>query len=65
MIIVSKRGHGKVKLTDEQMSHIMSGLAAAYAKWDQIKDKEVSTTKNDLLLVSSHLLDSYAGVARK
>lgn len=59
MKIISKKGCAKVKLDDKQMSAIMSALAVATVHWDELKDPEVTTTKDDLLLAGLHLVESY------
>lgn len=68
MIIKSKKGYAKVKLDDKQMSAIMSALAVANNYWDELKDPEVTTTKDDLLHAGLHLVESYMkanGVSEK
>lgn len=61
MIVVSKKGYTKIKLTDKQMSVIMSALAAATMHWDDIKDPEVTTTRDDLINVGYELLTKFIG----
>lgn len=68
MIIKSKKGYAKVKLDDKQMSAIMSAMAVATVHWDELKDPEVTATRDDLLHASLHLIESYMkanGVSEK
>lgn len=68
MRIVTGKGKGKVKLTDEQMSAIMSALALATAHWDELADPGVTTNVATLIGVSHYLLTAYAksvGVSEK
>ena len=68
MIIRTDKGSGKVKLTDEQMSAIMSALAVATVHWDELADPEVTTNKATLIGVSHYLLTAYAksvGISEK
>lgn len=68
MKIFTKKGKGKVKLTDKQMSVIMSGLAMAFAHWKELSDPEVTTTRKELVNTSHYLLTAYAksaGVSEK
>lgn len=68
MIIITEKGKGKVKLTDKQMSVIMSGLAVATVHWNELADQEVTTTSKDLLVTSFYLLKTYAksaGISEK
>lgn len=68
MKIISKKGYAKVKLNDKQMSAIMSALAVATIHWDELKDPEVTATRDDLLRAGLHLVESYMkadGVSEK
>lgn len=60
MKVVSKKGHAKIKLNDKQMGDILSLLAVGVVKFEKLKDKEVSTTKADLLDLSEYLINEYA-----
>jgi hypothetical protein len=60
MKIWTKKGKGKVKLTDEQMSAIMSGLAIASVHCDELVDPEVATSKETFINTSNYLLKTYA-----
>lgn len=60
MRIVTKKEKGKVKLTDKQMSAIMSALAVATLHWEELADPGVTTSKKDLIDVSYYLLTAYA-----
>lgn len=57
MIIITSKGKTKLILTDKQMSALMSALAAATVNWEELKDPEVTTTKEDLLRLGVHLLE--------
>lgn len=68
MRIITEKGKGKVKLTDEQMSAIMSALAVATAHWKELADPGVTTTRETLIGVSHYLLTAYAksvGISEK
>lgn len=68
MRIITRKGKGKVNLTDEQMSAIMSALAVATVHWDELADPEVTTNRATLIGTSYHLLTTYAksaGVSEK
>lgn len=68
MKIISKKGHAKVDINDKQMSAIMSALAVATVHWDELKDPEVTATRDDLLHAGLHLVESYMkanGVSEK
>lgn len=68
MRIVTEKGKGKVKLTDKQMSAIMSALAVATLHWDELADPGVTTSKKDLIDISYYLLTAYAksvGISEK
>lgn len=68
MRIVTEKGKGKVRLTDEQMSAIMSALAVATVHWDELADPEVTTSRATLIGTSYYLLKTYAksaGVSEK
>jgi hypothetical protein len=56
MIIETTNGKTKLTLTDKQMSVLMSALAAATVNWEELKDPEVTTTKADLLELSTYVL---------
>lgn len=56
MIVETSRGKTELTLTDKQMSALMSALAAATVNWEEIKDPEVTTTKEDLLKLSTYVL---------
>lgn len=57
MIVVTREGKTKLTLTDKQMSALMSALAAATVNWEELKDQEVTTTKEDLLNLSAYVLE--------
>ena len=68
MRIISKKGRAKVDINDKQMSAIMSALAVATVRWDELKDPEVTTTKDDLQHAGLQLVESYMkanGVSKK
>lgn len=68
MKILTDKGSGKVKLTDEHMSAIMSGLAVAVEHWSEQADTEVTPTRETLIETSHYLLTAYAksvGVSAK
>ena len=68
MRIVTRKGKGKVNLTDEQMSAIMSALAVATVHWDELADPKVTTNRATLIGTSYYLLKTYAksaGVSEK
>lgn len=68
MIILTEKGKGKVNLTDEQMSVIMSGLAVAFSHWNELADPEVTTSREDLMNTFYYLLTAYAksvGLSKK
>ena len=56
MIVVTRKGKTKLTLTDEQLSVLMSALAAATVNWEELKDPEVTTTKDDLIELSAYVL---------
>ena len=56
MIVETSSGKTELTLTDKQMSVLMSALAAATVNWEEIKDPEVTTTKEDLLKLSTYVL---------
>ena len=56
MIVETSKGKTELTLTDKQMSVLMSALAAATVNWEEIKDPEVTTTKEDLLKLSTYVL---------
>lgn len=55
MIVVTRKGKTKLTLTDKQMSVLMSALAET-VNWEELKDPEVTTTKEDLLELGIYLL---------
>lgn len=57
MIVVTRKGKTKLTLTDKQMSALMSALAAATVNWEKLKDPEVTTTKDDLIKLSTYILE--------
>lgn len=57
MIVITREGKTKLTLTDKQMSALMSALAAAAVNWEELKDPEVTTTKEDLLSLSAYVLE--------
>ncbi len=57
MIIITSKGKTKLTLTDKQMSALMSALAAATVNWEELKDPEVTTTKEDLLELSVCIIE--------
>lgn len=56
MIVITSKGKTKLILTDRQMSALMSALAAATVNWEELKDPEVTTTKEDLMNLSAYIL---------
>lgn len=57
MIVVTSKGKTKLTLTDKQMSVLMSALAAATVNWEELKDPEVTTTQDDLIKLSTYVLE--------
>lgn len=57
MIFISSEGKVNLTFTDKEMSALLSGLAVATVKWNRIKDKEVTTTKDDLEKLSISIFD--------
>ena len=57
MIVITSKGKTKLTLTDKQMSALMSALAAATVNWEELKDPEVTTTKEDLLNLGAYVLE--------
>lgn len=56
MIVITSKDKTKLILTDRQMSALMSALAAATVNWEELKDPEVTTTKEDLMNLSAYIL---------
>lgn len=54
---MTREGETKLTLTDKQMSALMSALAAATVNWEELKDPEVTTTKEDLLGLGAYILE--------
>lgn len=61
MKIKSDPGEGFIRLTDEQISHLMSALAFATVYWDCSVEEDNSTTAEDLMDVSISILEQYSG----
>lgn len=57
MKVITSKGKTKLTLTDKQMSALMSALAAATVNWEELKDPEVTTTKEDLLSLGVYVLE--------
>lgn len=57
MIVITREGKTKLTLTDKQMSALMSALAAATVNWEELKDPGVTTTKEDLIKLSTYVLE--------
>lgn len=57
MIVITSKGKTKLTLTDKQMSVLMSALAVATVNWEELKDPEVTTTKEDLLSLGVYVLE--------
>ena len=55
MRVVTRKGKTELTLTDKQMSALMSALAAAAVNWEELKDPEVTTTKDDLIKLSAYI----------
>lgn len=47
------------------MSALLSALAAATVNWEELKDPEVTTTKEDLLELSAYILNQAIGRLHK
>lgn len=58
MIIMTKKNKTKIVLNDKQLSDLVSLLAVGVVKFDELKDKEVTTTQKDLLELSTHIFNS-------
>lgn len=58
MIIMTKKNKTKIVLNDKQLSDLVSLLAVGVVKFDELKDKEVTTTQKDLLELSTYIFDS-------
>lgn len=56
MKVITSKGKTKLKLTDKQMSVLMSALAVTTIYWEELKDSEVTTTKEDLLELSEYII---------
>lgn len=57
MIFISSEGKVNLTFTDKEMSALLSALAVATIKWNKIKDKEVTTTKDDLEKLSISIFE--------
>lgn len=55
MIIVTQKNKTKLVLNDKQLSDLVSLLAVGVVEFDKLKDKEVTTTREDLLELSDHI----------
>lgn len=58
MIVVTENNKTKIVLNDKQLSDLLSLLAVGVVKFDELKDKEVTTTQKDLVELSLNILDS-------
>ena len=65
MKVVTSKGKTEIVFTDAQLGHLMSLLAVGVVKFDEFKDPEVSTTKEDLLELSKHIIDNFEIVIEK
>lgn len=57
MIVETNTGYTRIKFSDKQLSALMSALAVATVKWNEIKDPEVTTTEKDLEELSIYILE--------
>ena len=57
MIVETNTEYTRIKFSDKQLSALMSALAVATVKWNEIKDPEVTTTKEDLEELSIYILE--------
>ena len=57
MIVETNTGYTRIKFSDKQLSVLMSALAVATVKWNEIKDPEVTTTEKDLEKLSIYILE--------
>ena len=57
MIVETNTGYTRIKFSDKQLSALMSALAVVTVKWNEIKDPEVTTTKEDLVDLSIYILE--------
>lgn len=58
MIIMTKKNKTKLVLNDKQLSDLVSLLAVGVVKFDELKDKEVTTTQKDLIELSTYIFGS-------
>lgn len=58
MIVMTKKNKTKIVLNDKQLSNLLSLLAVGVVKFDELKDKEVTTTQKDLVELSTYIFDS-------
>lgn len=58
MIVVTQKNKTKIVFNDKQLSNLLSLLAVGVAKFDELKDKEVTTTQKDLVELSAYIFDS-------
>lgn len=65
MKVVTPKGKTKIVFTDAQLGHLMSLLAVGVVEFEQLKDPEVSTTKEDLVELSKHILDNFEIVVKQ
>ena len=58
MIVMTKKNKTKIVLNDKQLSDLLSLLAVGVVKFDELKDKEVTTTQKDLVELSAYIFNS-------
>lgn len=58
MIVVTKKNKTKIVLNDKQLSNLLSLLAVGVVKFEQLKDKEVLTSREDLIELSDYIFNS-------
>ena len=49
MRVITNKGYVKLKISDKSLSAILSLMAVGAVKFDELKDKEVTVTKEDIL----------------
>lgn len=58
MIVMTQKNKTKIVLNDKQLSDLLSLLAVGVVEFDELKDKEVTTTQKDLVELSAYIFDS-------
>ena len=56
MKVISNKGYVKLKLSDKSLSAILSLMAVGACKFDELKDKEVTVTKEDILEAGTEIM---------